>query len=118
MRAYSITIYGDAQERHMKAYGEDEIVQKIEDLIEFMKWPYCNILNNIDIMEEKNLLLVIKDRYRLLGINLGAEHLAEENLEQLEAEMKKIVLDYNIRKNKIDIEELGYIAEFKKILNI
>ena len=111
-------MYGDVQEMTLTKYGEDEIVQTIEDLMEFIRWPYCNILNNIDIMEEKNILLVIKDRYRLLGINLEREQLEEENLEQLEAEMKKVVLYHNIITNNIDIEELGYIAEFKKILNI
>ena len=100
-----------------KEMQEDEIETVINELKEFVRWPYATIINNIGMLEEKDLLRMIKDRYQLLGINLTKEDLDVDNLDIVMRIIEKIEISYNINKQKIDAEDLGYIYEFKKILN-
>ena len=95
----------------------DEIEKQINELSEFVKWPFCNLLNNVEIIDEKNIKFIIKDRYNLLGINVTKEQFEVENVEALEIEIKKIQTSYYIKKNKIDIEEMKNICEIKKLLD-
>ena len=42
---------------------------------EFVNWPYYTILDNITMLNEKDVLVIIKDRYQLLKINITKENL-------------------------------------------
>ena len=99
-----------------KEVEEEEIDTTIKALREFVLWPYSTILNNISILENKDILSMIKDRYKLLGINITADDLDEGNLDMLIATVNNIEIGNNIKKNKIDVEEIKNICEFKKIL--
>jgi len=96
---------------------EEEVEKTIQELREFILWPYSTILSNTTMLENKDILIMIKDRYQLLGINLTKEDLNEENLEGLLGIAKNIDIGHNIRKNNIDIEEIKYICDFKKNFN-
>lgn len=107
----------DCMRNKDKELGEDEIEKDILDLREFVKWPYTTILNNITILEEKSLMLIIKDKYSLLNINISKEDLEPDNLDYLIDILENIKKNYNIRISGINVEELQYTCEFKKILN-
>ena len=100
-----------------KDMEEQEIEKVIADLKAFLLYPYNTIINNIKILEEKDIMIIIKDRYRLLDINILKEDLNEENLDSLIEIAEKITIAHNIRKNKIDLEEIEMAFEYKKILN-
>jgi len=96
---------------------EEEVEKTIEELLEFLKWPYITILSNIELSDEnKDILLIIKDRYKLLNINISEEDLAEENLDGIMKILKEIKIDKKKKKNKLDVEEIKNMCEFKKIL--
>ena len=99
-----------------KDVSEDEITTLVQELREFVLWPYSTILNNITILEEKDMLLMIKDRYQLLGVNVTREDLDTSNLDMLMSVINNIEIGYNIKKNEIDVEEIKYICDYKKIL--
>lgn len=99
-----------------KEMPENEIEEFIEELREFRKWPYCTLLNNIGILEEKDLLLIIKDKYQLLNINLTKEDLQEDNIDYLINIIKAIILNDNIKKNNMTVQEIEEMCELKKIL--
>ena len=99
-----------------KELSEEELEKAIEKIREFVKWPYATIINKIGLIEEKDLLLLIKDRYQLLNINISREDLDTDNLDVLVVITGNIETGHNIRINKIDAEEIGYVCEFKKIL--
>lgn len=94
----------------------------IETLIAGMKKivisPYLTILNNYNINEEKNLIYVIKDRYRLLNIKLNEEMLEEENLDKIIEDCKFFEKYYYIRKNNIDLKQINEYCELKKVLDL
>lgn len=96
---------------------DEEIKNNIKELIEFIRWPYCNILNNVCITEEKDILLIIKDRYKLLNIKIEKEDFAEGNMDNLTNIIENIKIAHNITKNNIDIDEISSACEIKKIIN-
>lgn len=100
-----------------KDMGEEEINLMIDEIKEFTKYPYSTIMNNIKILENKDIMIVIKDRYQMLDINILKEDLTEENLDIMIETLNKIQMAHNIRKNKINLDEIADACEFKKILN-
>lgn len=70
------------------------------------------------MLESKELKIIIKDRYKLLNINIENEDLELENIDSLISSITKIMEGHNIRKNHIDLDEILCGLEFKKILDI
>ena len=89
---------------------------KIDDLREFMNYPYNTILNNVKLLEERDIMLTIKDRYQLLKINITKEDLEQDNLDTAIVALEKIKMNENLLKNNINIDELESECEFGKIL--
>lgn len=102
---------------HDKEITEEDALDIIESLKEFLKYPYFTIMNNVKISEDKDIMLIIKDRYKLQNINIEREDLEFDNLDSMIETIQKIMIAHNIRINKIDLEEVACACEFKKILN-
>lgn len=100
-----------------KDMTDDEINTMIIKLKEALKNPNYNIINNITVNEDKNILYIIKDKYQISSININEDDLDENNLENLIKILKKYEIYYNILKNKIDLDKIDELCEFKKILN-
>lgn len=62
--------------------------------------------------------MIIKDRYKLLNINIENEDLELNNIDSLIDAITKIVQGHYIRENNINLEEILCALEFKKILDI
>ena len=103
--------------KNQKDIEQDEIEEKIERLEEFIKSPYNNIINNLTILEDKDVALIIKDRYKLSYFILEKEDLDIDNVESLISTLNKIEEYFNMRKIKINMEEINELLEIKKILN-
>ena len=100
-----------------KDIEETEVNEIIDELREFMNYPYNTILNNVKLLEERDIMITIKDRYQLLDINIQKEDLEEDNLDELIRIIQKIQIAHNIRENEINLEEISCGCEFKEILN-
>ena len=103
---------------NFKGIEENDIEEKIQNLGAFINYPYCTIINNIKMTENKEIWMIIKDRYKLLNINIEKEDLELDNIDPLINTIKVIMQAHNIRKNKIDLNKIECGIEFKKILNI
>lgn len=108
-------LYKCAREEFVDA-SDEEINNFIDELREFVRWPFYTILNNITMTDTKQLSLVIKDRYQLLNINVAKEDLEEENLDNLISIIDTIKTNENLQSNNLSIDEIEGIYEFKKIL--
>ena len=97
--------------------GDEIIVDYIDNLQEFAKWPYFTILNNINILEEKDIAFLIKDRYSLLGINLTKEDLDEGKLPKIIETLEKVEKFYYIKKNGIDVDAIEDELELKTVVD-
>ena len=57
-----------------------------------MKSPYHTIMKNIHISDEKNIQIIIKDRYRLLNFKVEKEDFDEGSIENLERNLRAMKL--------------------------
>lgn len=95
---------------------EDEEIDKlIDDINEFRKFPYCTIMKNISVSDERDIAIMIKEMYQLLGINISSD-LNEDDIDGIIDILNKMMISHNIRKNKIDISTIDSALEFKTII--
>ena len=73
-------------------------------------------MRNITILEDKNIPMIISDRYKLLNFNIEKEDIIESNIDTLISGLQKIKNYYNFQKAGIDLEKMRFICEAKKIL--
>ncbi len=100
-----------------KTITDEEIEKSILELKEFLSNPHNVIIKNITILENKNIPIIISDRYKLLNFTINKEDINEGNLDNIIMILEKIQNNYNIQKSKINLDEMEFICEFKKILD-
>lgn len=93
-----------------------EIEAKIERLKDFLKSPYNNIINNITILEERNVALIVKDRYKLSNFKLEKADLDADNVENLISILEKIKKYLNMKESGIIVKDIEELLEIKKLL--
>ena len=96
---------------------EKEIFDFVQELKEFVNWPYFTIINNIKVGDEKDIMFIIKDKYNLLNINLTKEDLEGDNLDSLIESLNTLETFYYINKNGINLDDIKDLIEFKKLLD-
>ena len=100
-----------------KTMNDESIVDYMDSLQESVRWPYFTILNNIKVLEEKDIEFLIKDRYNLLGINLTKDDLEEGKLPKLVETLEKVEKFYYIQKNGIDVDSIEDELELKTVVD-
>ena len=88
----------------------------VSKLNAFITNPRINILKNILINEEKNIGLLIMDRYNLFGFNLTKEQLEKDNLDNLIKELETILGSIEMEKLNITENKIKFIKESSQIL--
>lgn len=91
---------------------EDEIIE----LIEFVNNPYNSFINNISITEEKDIKLIIKDRYKLLDFNITKENIEDGERETLIATLKNLKESQNIKQSGLTISQISDLCNIKEVL--
>lgn len=100
--------------RNIGTKEEKNVNKELEDLYYFILNPNNNLINNITLLEDKDLALVIANNYRMFGINLTKEML-ENNLDGLINNIDTVIINYRLGKLNISISDLQNLEEFKKI---
>lgn len=95
----------------------NEIDELIEQLKEFVKNPNNILIKNITIFEEKNIPIIISDRYKLLNFKVTKEDISENNIDGLINTLQKIKNFIYVKESKTNLEDMEFICEFTKILN-
>lgn len=101
-----------------KNITQEEMEEEIQKLQELLKNPYNTIINNITFLEEKDIGLIIKDRYRLLNFNIEKEDITIDNVDNLISILEEIQMGINLNKTDLKIEEIEQLYEIKKLLKI
>ena len=81
-----------------------------------MKSPYHTIMKNIHISDEKNIQIIIKDRYRLLNFKVEKEDFDEGSTENLERNLRAMKLSLDLENAGLAIEDIEMICKIKKLL--
>lgn len=95
---------------------EDEINAMIEKLKDFVKLPYFSVINNINITETKDLTIIIKDKYKLLGLNVNKEDFEESSIDGLANVTRALTMKDNIQHSNLSVEDIGFMCKAKEIL--
>lgn len=99
-----------------KTITQEKIGMQIEKLDKFLKEPCNNIINNLSFMDEKDITLFIKDRYKLLGFNIKQEDFKDKNVDNLIVILEKIMTNFYLKDAKFDIEKIEELLNIKSTL--
>lgn len=104
----------------IKEYPEikpEEIQDVIEQFRIFIKYPKVTIINNVKISEDKDITLMIKDKYNLCDIILTKQDLDEDNLPNLITVVNNICQSNYIKNSKTTLEDIQFLLQVNKILD-
>ena len=114
------SFYSFLVETIIKQYSDmsqEEISSLINDFREFMQFPNMTIINNIKIMDNKDIVLVIKDKYNLCNINIEKGDFSEDNIQSTITAAENIS-NYNyILNSRVSVDDIKFIIEANKILD-
>ena len=99
-----------------KTIVQEKIDEEIEKLNEFLKNPYNNIINNLTITEEKDIALIIKDRYKLLSFNIEKEDFTENSIDEMITILENIMISINMNRAELTVEDIEEIIALRDIL--
>lgn len=95
---------------------EDEIKLKFYKLQTLVNSPYNTIINNISILDEKNISNIIIDRYRLLNININNENISEDSLEDTITTVHNITTYQHIKNSSITVDNVKFVVDVLPII--
>ena len=97
---------------------EFDTEEAIKEVNEFIMNPYNNLINNINIENNKDIKQIISDKYELSSINIPAETLEDvTTIEQVISDIDKMVYYNVISKSNLSVEEIIYVYTVDNILN-
>src|SRR5574344_37554 len=96
---------------------EDEIKLKVFKLQTLITNPYNTIINNISLLEERDIASIISDRYLLLNLNIIKEKLEPENLDDLINTTNNIVSYLHILNSSISLDQIFFCIKALPIIN-
>lgn len=97
-----------------KTITQQKIDEQIKKLDDFLKNPYNNIINNLTISEEKDVAMILKDRYKLLSFNIEKEDFSEKSVNGLISILENIVVSINLKKAGLTVREIEDIITLKE----
>ena len=112
--ANSYYIYQDklVKDQELKT---DEVIKDINELI---LSPYNNIINNINVENNKDIKQVISDKYELSSINVPSSSLEDiSSIENIINDINKIIYYDVIEKSNLSIDDILYIYNIESILD-
>ena len=95
---------------------DKEIGEMAKNIRDFVTFSNFSVINYVKISDKKDLSVIIKDKYKLFGIQVSKENFQEGNVEDLIRKVK-IVNDYNnIAKSEFSVKNLEYIVAVRELL--
>lgn len=93
----------------------DEVLANMNDLIEFVYGSNSDLLGNIFILDDKNISLIIRDRFRLVNIKVLDEDIEQDNILNFINKVNSVIRYYDIKNNNIDLGELEFILKVNSL---
>ena len=92
----------------------NDVIKEINELI---LSPYNNLINNINIENNKDIKQVISDKYELNSINISESSLEDQSaIENIISDIDKIIYYNVISKSNLTVEEILYIYTIDSVL--
>lgn len=95
---------------------EEDINKMIERFIVFIRLSHFSVLNNINISEKKDIAVVIKDKHKLLGVEISKENFTDANFDEFVKQVQ--IIDYynDIARSNIPLEDIQFIINARSVL--
>ena len=104
----------------LKKDNPDISVKDIDNkLLELQRFIYDNnsdILNSININDEKEMDKIICEKYKLNNINIEVEKLALGEIDKLIVDVEKLIIKFDIERNNLDLNEIRYVLDTRDVL--
>lgn len=97
---------------------QEQMDTMVHELDEFLKSPCINIVNNLTILDENDVAIIIKDRYRLLNFNIEKEDFSLKNINNLIAVLEIIEKDFGLNRAGLKVGDVEEIVELKDVLKL
>jgi hypothetical protein len=110
---YLRSIYKENDENVEDNYIYD-IINSIDDLL---YCPYNTLIDNINIVNTKDLGIVISDKYRLMNFNINSDMLDSNNIDSSINICKKILFYKSMVDKGINVEDISFVIKFKDIIS-
>lgn len=98
----------------------DIVQDDIQDLVEkfkgFISYPKMTIINNIKISEDKDILLMVKDKYNLCNINISKEDIEEDKISDLISTVNILCENNYIINSNVTKQDIQFATLAKKIV--
>lgn len=110
---YDILLLADSNYNYLIELlkNKEKDIQEIEKLRLFVYNPYNYILNNILLSEEKDISILIMDRYNLFGFDLTKEKLEKDNIDNLIKQLEVILNIIVMNKNNITESRIRFLKD-------
>lgn len=99
-----------------KTITQEKIDIQIKELDTFLKEPSNNIINNLTFIDDKDIAMIIKDRYQLLNFNIKQEDLNGKNIENMIMTLEDIITNFYLKDAQLEIAQIEELLRIKKIL--
>ena len=84
----------------------DELDMEINKLYDFIMDPNNTMINNITVLDEKELSDIIVTNYKMLNVNIDKSSIDDASLDELIHKLDKIIINYQLNAFNISIKEL------------
>lgn len=107
-----------------KTYELDEtqnisnITEKFEELRDYVNNNKFILLNNIALLDEKQMKQLIANKYNLENINLTIESLMEDNIDKTINDINMLINYENFISSGINIDDVMLYLDYNKLLNM
>ena len=101
-----------------KNITQEKIDEQIRKLKDFINSPYNNLINNLAVLDEKDIVMIIKDRYKLLDFNIKPDDFNARNMDNLIKILENILTSFNLKKVGLKVEYIKEMLEIKQALKI
>lgn len=91
--------------------------ENINEYFKFIYHPNNSIFRKVNALTNDNLQEILKEKYKLLNIEIEEKDLEEENIEQTISDIEFISTIFNIEKSQITINKINNICKMKEIVN-
>ena len=99
--------------------GEDgDANQELLDLKEFIYNPNNDVINNITFLDESNIATIISDHYKLLNVNVPVESFENGEVDSIVDNINQILLFDALKRNNINREDIAFICEVNKKIDM
>ncbi len=119
---YDMLLLGSANYDYLVNLLKDEdmdidlVNKKIDELYDFIYYPYINIINNMWLKDERDIKHVIMDRYNLFGFDISEDELEEGNIDNLIKTTKTILVYNSMKKLGIEYDKIKFVISTNDIV--